>query len=61
MDDRHAIDGQVHVQLETLRPRRDAQIEGRQRVLGTERATATVCEDERAGVFEKRHGARRSG
>ena len=52
----HAVGRQVHVQLEAVGAGREPEVERRQRVFRTERASAAVREDQRMGV--KRHAKR---
>ena len=53
MNDWNAVGGQVYIELETVRAGGESDIERRNRILGTERASAAVSEHEGTGASEK--------
>ena len=58
--DKDVVCGQVHVELEAVRARRESCVEGRDRVLRPERAAAAMGEDQWNGTIEEvqRHASR---
>ena len=55
MDDNDVVRGEVHIELETVRTRRHADVERRNRVLGTQGAAPSMRENLRAAGKELIH------
>jgi len=67
MNDHHPVDGQVHIELQTVRAGGHADVERRDGVLGSKLAAATmgehlrlVVEKSTRGVGRRTHGFRKN-